>query len=265
MAYIKDTWTFPDSNEYEYKFLGKYGAAGEKRSTRKRITREQIEKQNQRNREKKMRRLIKANFREGDFWVTLLYPKGTRKKIEEVKKDLQKFLRRLRRQYAKSDDELKFVYRIEIGSKGGIHIHILVNRSQGHDPDKIIQKAWEEGRASFESLRQSGGFKNLAEYITKKPKEEIKKQLSFFDEEDRKQLIKVSSSRNLVRPKPTRKKYSRWTMRKLIDEGPKPTKGFYIDKNSIVFGVNPYTGRSYLHYTEYRIRGEDDENSQSLY
>ena len=34
MAYRKDVWHFPGSNEYEYKFIGNYGAKGEKRHKR---------------------------------------------------------------------------------------------------------------------------------------------------------------------------------------------------------------------------------------
>ena len=70
MAYKKDTWVFPGSIEHEFKFMGKYGAAGEKRQRRQQASKEQIQKQNQWLREKRMRRLIKANFCENDFWVT---------------------------------------------------------------------------------------------------------------------------------------------------------------------------------------------------
>lgn len=74
MAYKKDTWVFPGSIEHEYKFMGRYGAAGEKRQAKRKPTKEQIQKQNQWNREKLMRRLIKANFCENDYWITLKYP-----------------------------------------------------------------------------------------------------------------------------------------------------------------------------------------------
>ena len=38
MAYRKDVWHFPGSNEYEYKFIGNYGAKGEKRHKRQKAT-----------------------------------------------------------------------------------------------------------------------------------------------------------------------------------------------------------------------------------
>lgn len=59
MAYRKDVWRFPGSNEYEYKFIGNYGANGEKRHKKQKASPEQIRKQNQRNKEKRIRRLEK--------------------------------------------------------------------------------------------------------------------------------------------------------------------------------------------------------------
>lgn len=253
MAYWKDTWEFSDSIEHEYKFAGKYGAKGEKRAKKKKATKEQIAKQNQQNREKRVRRLMKENFSPGDLWCTLKYPAGTRKEITEVDKDRKKFLDAMRRAYTKRGQPFKYIYRIEIGAKGGIHIHMIINRLDG-DTDLLIQEKWSHGRVNFENIYKSGGYKKLAAYIVKQPNEEQNEQLSFFLEEERKKLIKVGSSRNLVRPQPERKKYTRRTMRKMIEEGPTPTPGYYIDKDSIVQGVNPYTGMSYLYYTEYRLK-----------
>ena len=48
-------------------------------------------------------------------------------------------------------------------------------------------------------------------------------------------------------------------MRKIIENGPEPTPGYFIDPLSIVMGTNPYTGMNYLHYTEYKLlRLQDD-------
>ena len=43
-------------------------------------------------------------------------------------------------------------------------------------------------------------------------------------------------------------------MRRILEDGPKPTPGFYIVKESVVSGINKYTGMSYLRYTEQRIK-----------
>lgn len=260
MAYWKDTWKFEGSNEYEYKYAGRYGAKGEKRAKRRKPTPEQIKKQNQLNREKRMRRLIKQNFRPDDLWCTLKYPKGTRKPVREVKKDLKRFLTAMRKHYRKLGEPFKFIYRMEIGKHGGIHIHILINRPRGRpDVDILIQDTWKHGRVYHENIKEYGGYQLLANYIVKQPDEEMEGQMSLFPEKDRKKLIRYSSSKNLVRPQPERKTYRRWTMKRLLEEGPEPTPGYYIDKNSILSGVNRYTGMSYYQYTEYRITGGKTE------
>ncbi len=257
MAYWKDTWTFSNSIEYEYKFAGKYGAKGEKRKNKKKATPEQIKKQNQSNREKRMRRLIKANFDPGDLWNTLKHPAGTRKPFMEVEKDLKKFLATMRKRYKNLDTPFKFILRMEIGEKGGIHIHILINRIWGQDTDILIQDAWAHGVTGgvvdWETIREAGGYKKLANYIVKQPNEEEYEQLSLFEESEKRKLLRSSTSRNLIRPEPERDHYRRWTLKRIIEEGPKPTPGFYIDKESIHHGTNRYTGMSYLQYTECRI------------
>lgn len=257
--YWLDIWRFVTSTEREYKFPGKYGAKGEKRKSKVKPTPEQVKKQNQRNREKKMRRLIKANFSEWDLWCTLKYPAGTRKPLEEVKKDKKLFLERLRYAYKKKGKPLKFICRLEIGKRGGIHMHILIPRIKGEDTDILVQKAWGNGRVNFQSIYDYGGYEKLANYIVKAPDEEQMKQLSLFPEEEQKELIRYSASRNLIRPEPERMEYRRWTVRKLVQDGPKPTPGYWIDKNSIRHGINKYTGMTYYHYTEYKI-GEGHPN-----
>lgn len=254
MAYWKDTWKFPGSIEYEYKWAGNYGAKGESRGKKKKATPEQIRKQNQYQKEKKMRRLVKANFERNDLWCTLKYVRGIRKSIEDVKKDFDNFIRSLKRKYRKKEEDLKFIYRIEIGANGGIHIHFLCNRSRGTpETDIMIQESWKSGRVNYESLYDAGGYDDLAKYIVKEANEDQMKQLSLFTEYEQKKLSTFGSSRNLIRPVPERKIYKRKTLRKMLEEGIKPTKGYYIDKNSIEKGINPYTGMTYLHYTEVRI------------
>lgn len=250
--YVVDRWTFKDSFEYEIKYAGNYGAKGERRQKKMKASPEQIKKQNQKNREKRMRRLIKANFDVGDLWITLKYPKGTRKPVSDVKDDLKRFISTLRRKYKSSGSELKFIYRMEIGSQGGIHIHMVVPRIRGADTEVMIQNAWTFGRVNYQNL-DNGDYSELASYIVKLPDESIEKQMTLFEEPERKELIKYSSSRNLIRPKPERKEYRRRTVRKIILEGPEAQKGYYIIPESINIGINPYTGMSYIHYTERRI------------
>lgn len=249
-------YEYRDSIEHEIKFPGKYGAKGEKREKKKKATPEQVKRQNQWNKENTVRRTIKGNFSAGDLWITLKYPKGTRKTLADVEADLKKFIDQMRKEYKKRGDPFKWIRRIEIGERGGIHVHMIMNRIEGADTDLIAQGIWSkitEGRINYSNLYTAGGYKKLAKYITKQPNEEQEKQLSMFGKEEKKKLVKYSSSRNLIRPQPVKKK-SHWrTMRRMIMEGIKPKEGYYVDPESVYYGINPFNGMTYLKYTECRL------------
>ena len=259
MAYIQATFEFSDCNDINITYKGNYGAKGERRQPKRKATSEQIEKQNQRNRENRVRRLINQNFTKEDYWVTLKYPAGTKKTVKEMKADFTKFTRKMRYRYQKAAVDFKYIYRMEIGKNGGLHIHLLCNRIE--KTDLFIQKCW-QGHAWITTLYEEGGYQKLAEYIVKKPDDAIKGQLSLFPEEDRNDLIHYGTSRNMEKPVPTVKEYSRRTVRAIkekIESGDYmdlATPGFYIDTNTIQTGINPFTGESYIHYLEYRIRRE---------
>lgn len=257
--YTSKTWYFNRpkteelfSIEHEFTWMGKCGRKGEKRAKREKATPEQIKKQNQRNKENAVRRLMKANWGENDYWLTLKFPAGTKMRIEEVKDKLSLFLRRTRDAYKRKNQMFKFVYRIEIGKRGSPHIHLLVNRIR--DADLIIKKNWEHGRVYFGLAYEEGGFRKLAEYIVKPPNDEV---------DEKKETVAYNTSRNLIRPEPEKKTFWRRTVEKMVKEGPKPTPGFFIIPDSVVSGVNPYTGMSYLKYEEVRLKKKGEGNAGS--
>lgn len=256
MPHIQKKYDIKDRIEYEINFSGRYGMKGEKRAKRKEFTKEQMKRFNQINKENRLRRTIYANFEEGDLFLTLKYPKGTRKNISDVKKDFRNFINRLKTAFKKFAAKPKYVYRIEIGKLGGIHIHMILNRIKGQDTDLIAQRTWKNGRVNFQSIYEYGGCKKLANYLSKKPDEDSKEyeQLNLFDEKDKKVLLSIGSSRNLVRPEPEVKEYHRRTVKKLVNDGPVASPGYYIEKESVVMGVNPYNGMTYIRYTEVRIK-----------
>ncbi len=265
MAYWRDKWESDNSIEYELKYAGRYGAKGEQRAKKKKATPDQIKKQNQRNKENRVRRLLQANFYPNDLWITLKYPKGTRKSMAEAADEMKRFLRGMRKDYRIRGEAFKYIYRIEIGKMGGVHIHILLNRIWG--ADLLASKNWAFGNADYSNVREEGGMAKLAAYIVK-PMPEDSGQMSFLPEE-KKQCVRYSTSRNLIRPEPERKHYSKRTVRTLIENGPKASPGFYIDKDSIISGINPYTGYSYFRYRELalhpvrrRIRMPDKEKEK---
>lgn len=118
---------------YEYKFVGRNGAKGEKREKRRKATPEQMARQNQWTRQKKMTYTIRANFKSGDSWITLKYPRGTKPDPEMMKKHWKSFSDKLREYYKKNGHVLKFILRMEIGKNGGPHMHLLVNHIDNID------------------------------------------------------------------------------------------------------------------------------------
>lgn len=252
MAYIEKRFEGINTTEYEIRFNGHYGAKGEKRAPKVKRTKEQIKRQNQINKENRVRRVIQANFYPNDYWITLNYPAGTRKPYKDVKEDFDKFLRVLRKEYKTRGEPLKYVYRVEIGKHGGIHIHLLINRIYG--ADLLVRKCW-KWRVHFEHLYEDEGYSRLAEYLTKELPEETKKyeQMEFISTADIKAMSKYGTSRNLVRPEPEVKKYKRKTVRKLLTDGPIAKPGYVIDKQSIQVGINQFTGTSYVRYREVRV------------
>lgn len=252
MAYKQKIYRSDNFIEYEIRYKGRYGAKGEKRAPRKKATPEQIQKQNFWNKINRIRRVLQLNFYPNDIWLTLKYPRGTRKSLEEVKKDITRFQNKLRNDYKKRGERLKWIRRIEIGKNGGIHAHYVINRIWG--AELLIQKNWIDGYCHYTNIREEGGMAALAEYIGKPIPEEVEQlRFDFIDEEDIKRCADVQTSRNLLRPEPEVKEYSRKTVRKIADNAPEPTEGFYIDKDSIRMGINPYTGYSYITYREIRI------------
>lgn len=258
MAYVHDEYIFPDSIENEYKWAGKYGARGEKRGSREKATPETIQKQNQRNREKKYRRKVKQNFHKGDLWSTFLYPAGTRKTVKEVQKDMSDLLKTLRREYKKSNTTFKWIYRIEIGKNGGVHVHMISSQLEGID--MIMQDRWHDitdGRVSYERFKgDEESACNIGNYITKLLTEQHQKKCEELGL-DPKEFTKISSSRNLDEPIHIRKQYSHWTMKRIVEtQMPEAREGYVIDKDSVYFGTNPFTGLSYLYYTELKGGGD---------
>lgn len=256
--YTYKKYKFPSVIMHEYHFTGNYGAKGEKRQPKSNFTPEQIKAHNQKHKEKKVQLLILENFKEGDYYTTLTYPKGTRKCLRLIQDDLKVFLDKMRRAYKRRGSEFRFISRIEIGSKGGAHIHLIINRIQ--DTDLLIASRWKYGHAHNTTLTdEDPTYGRLAEYMTKPPTEEALKILSTLgDSEDTTKLVRYSCSRNLKRPEPEVRQYRNRSMRKILNGEIRPTDGYFIDKcvHPPVRGVNPFTGRSFLSYQEIRLTGK---------
>ena len=63
--------------------------------------------------------------------------------MEEAKKHLEKYRRKLREKYRRAGAELKYICCIEVGSRGGVHFHMIANRIEGGDA--ILSECWPHG------------------------------------------------------------------------------------------------------------------------
>lgn len=241
MSYKKKIYRFKNAIEIEEYHTARYGAPGQKREPRRIPTPEQMEKINQRNKEKKCRRKLRAHFDINDYFTDLTYAKDKRPgDMEEAKAHFKEFIRIVRREYRKRGEILKWIRNIEVGKRNAWHIHIVINRIP--DTDIILRKAWRHGRVVNELLYEKGEFRELAAYITKTPLTDKRLRESSY-----------STSRNIPLPPPEEKTYNRWRTWK--DE-PRIPKGFYLDRETMYEGINPLTGYRYRTYTLLRYRRE---------
>lgn len=222
-------YRFKNSIEVEEYRDGRFGAKGEKRQEKKKVTPEQVKRQNQFNRTKRLRRIIKANFKEDDLYWTLTFRKEKRpESIEEAKEIWKKLQRKLRDECKRQKMHFKWVVRIEKGSRGAVHIHLIMNAIE---KSSFVKNLWKEfGHARLEFMYEEGGFVKLAAYMTK-PDEDGEE--SYY-----------SHSRNLPIPEPEVNMISG----EIEDDEIKIPEGYYLDKESLIEGINPITGYPYRQY-----------------
>ena len=235
--YKRKSYDLGDIREVMEYHNGRYGAPGMPREKKKKATPEQIRKVNQWNKERQCWRKMKLNFQENDYWVTLTYKLENRPQdMKEAAKDIRKWIQKVRTQYKRQEVELKWMLHTEIGSRGGVHHHLVINRIP--DADLIMRKAWEKGGVHTDLLYDEGGLRKLAEYLSKTQ-----------DGENKLKESRYSCSRNLKIPVAEVKVYKRKTWK---DE-PKLPKGYYLDKETYHEGINPVTGYKYRRYILIRL------------
>lgn len=184
MAYIKKTVVAGRTMEVEKYLL--YQRPKRPRGERINPTSEQMAKVNERNARKKLRRLVNANFGEGDLHLVLTY-RGIAPTPEEATNHLKRFCRKMRKLYADSGKEMKYVAVTE-HKANRIHHHMIVNKADANE----IRKLWEHGHLRLSVLDDTGDYHQLADYL-------IKETSRTFRESPTKK--RWTASRNLVRPK----------------------------------------------------------------
>ncbi len=248
MATKRKTYRFRrgDVIEVEEFHDGRYGGPGKGRMKKSKPTEEQIRKTNALNKAKRCRHRLLEYFGKGDIWATWTYKVEERpESMQEALKDFQKAMRRVKLEYQKRGQELRWIRNIEQGTRGAWHIHLVINEIG--ETASIIQKAWSKGGTWCSEIGKSkyaeDDMSKLAEYLTKD---------EFYTEPKKdgtpgKPRLKEASysiSRNMPLPEPKVDKLQKWK------SDPKPKKGYHIAK--IHEGISPL-GFRYRRYTMIRL------------
>ncbi len=243
MSYEKVCWYLGVKIEVERRYPLRWGAPGVPRKKKVKPTPEQIEKQNEWQAVRSLNRIITANFSEEDFHAILTFRENISR--EEARKYLKRFLKMMRDIYKRAGELFKYITVTEYENKR-IHHHIIINDYPGRDSDtvKLTKAMWKKaagakaGNPKFVGLYDNGDYKSLAEYLVKETKKT-------FREKDACMKKRWSCSRNLIRPEPVKETVPAKGWRK----EPKIPKGYYLEPDSLINGMNPVTGLPYQHYT----------------
>lgn len=121
---------------------------------------------NLKNIRKRIVRLTNANFTDQDIWVTNGYRDGVQPTEQaQAVRDVQNYLRRMKRAMKKQGIELKYLYVVEQSSTGRFHNHIIMNC-----PDRdLAEKMWKYGKYSQARRLQPDdfGLEGMSRYIAK--------------------------------------------------------------------------------------------------
>ena len=198
------------------------------RAKRMCVTKETVQKNNDRMAAKKIARLLNKYCDSSWFHDTLTYAEEVT--VEEGMKIFDRFLARLRRRMKKAGKELMWVAAPEYTKR--LHHHFITNA-----PVEMVRAAWMEGLVLPRPMDEGPDYHRLAEYI-------IKETTATFREEDCPFKTRYSHSRNMKQPVPMVEEVS---IKQLADD-PKPRKGYYLVKDSVRRFEHPVTGLEHLEY-----------------
>ena len=194
-------------------------------------TREAVVKHNDKLAAKKLTRLMNGNFFPGDLHIVLTYA-GDEPSVEDAKRDIENFKRRMTREFQKQGKEFKWIEVTE-HKHARIHHHMLIS----YIDERIVSKQWKKGHVRFVTLDRSRNYRKLAEYFIK----ETSKSMREPGSETKKRW---SASRNLTRPIVKREIITQAA----LFEKPKALKGYEIIEDTVQRYEHPFTGIEHLEY-----------------
>ena len=131
-----------------------------KRKPKSKPSPDAVRKNNDRIAERNLTALINANFFPGDLHIILTYARAI--SLEAAKKELNNFIKRMRREYKKAGKEFRYIHVTEYKNKR-IHHHIVMS----YIDVNTIQNQWHCGRIRSTPLDKSRNYQVLANYLIK--------------------------------------------------------------------------------------------------
>ena len=124
--------------------------------------------------EKRLARILNCNFTYGDMLITLDYAEENLKERDELLKDVQLFLRRLKREYLRLGITFKFVRVFgEISTHTGNpvrpHHHIVMPAIDF----EIVKDKWRLGAVNYRHLRDQKDYSVMASYLLKNARKDL--------------------------------------------------------------------------------------------
>lgn len=245
MPYVKMTVIAGKTIEVYKRYTSRYKPIGAVRGKKLKETPEDVKKVNQRQAENKLRWKINSNFGEGDIYLTLTYRRENRKSPTEAKRELNLFIRRMRRLYKSKGEELRYIAVTE-DHRTATHHHLVIN---GAVDAKEISRLWTWGFPDVKYLDDTGDYSKLAAYLIKETSETYKTAKSA-------NRLRYTCSRNLKEPIIDREivEYKTWR------DDPRVIKGYYI-AGEPERGIHELTGYPYMHYMMIRVAGRKIKKS----
>lgn len=185
---------------------------------------------------KKLTWTMNANFDGTSLYVTWSYAKEKRPEgKKELRKDVEKLLRKIRKEFKTAGDIAKYVWVAEVGERGAVHIHMVLNAIE----IPRLKRCWDKGWIDVKPLDDSGQYRKLASYFVKYSEKTMKTCEGFSGR-------RYNSSKNLKIPEPTKTTVK---ARNAYNHTIEIPKGWYLDKESIAESWHEVTGFMYFTYT----------------
>lgn len=180
--YLKRIWA-GDVYEEKIYFSPRERGISCERAAKENLSTEKMVEYNCMAAKRRCARMVNANFKEGDLFLTLTFRE--RVDIKTALRLFRNFIERLKRlRKRKGYAELKYLYVVERKNKRE-HVHLLINKMDL--TMKELSEVWGLGRVMVSILEPGGDYTGLAFYITKENYKEYGK--------------RWSGSRNLEKPK----------------------------------------------------------------